>query len=111
MSTGEGWPHQGSASLGVPLAAAPPSDLGDNWDTQRLGSCQKAPGQSPQETAWEEACSSLQRDIKQLGLQVTKEGRGWTGGGAWTAGPQAEQREVLLGADQRSAGASQGLGA
>lgn len=98
MSTGEGGPHQGSAGVGVPLAAAPPSGLGDNWDTQRLGSCQKSSGQSPQKRE----CSSLERDIMQIGLQVIKEGRGWDtaegrswAGEAWTAGPPGRTKRSL----------------
>lgn len=118
MNTREGWLHQGSRlklGVGRSWAAAPPSDLGDNWDTQRREGCQKSSwtltlGDLPRE----EAHGSLQRRM-QTGLQIimegidwgTAKGRSWAGKEGRTAAPvEAEQREISFGADNIPLGAS-----
>lgn len=80
MSGREGWSHHGrlqelaGTREGAWQLPHPQLDLRDKWDPQRLGSCQKSswmttPGNLP----WEEAHSSLQKDM-QIGLWAIKVG-------------------------------------
>ena len=76
MSTRQGWLHRGShlelGGWGRPWQL----DLGDKWDIQRLGSCLKSSWMiTPEDLPWEEACRSLQRDMR-IGFQVIREERG-----------------------------------
>lgn len=61
MAASRSWRGQGEGAWQLPH---PQLDLGDKWDPQRLGSCQKSswtttPGNLP----WEEAHNSLQKDM------------------------------------------------
>ena len=70
QAVGAGWGERGWQ------LPRPQLDLRDKWDTQRLGSCQKSSWTiNPGDLPWEEACSSLQRDIH-IGLRAINEGRG-----------------------------------